>query len=464
MDALQQLKRRRETLRREAGALSDRLADETLSTEDRTEVRANFDTLMTDAEAVQEDITRVQKTYALADRTDMRRDIARGADSPATREVTADAIAQRDDLVHRGHIFGELSTEEERVIANTTFAGENLTHLALAEKFFRDTIMTEQERAAYNAFHAARSEAIARRNRRMQRALGAEAYDATATHGAEYVPTTLQSAIFAQAVFEGPLAADTGFVIERIPHHGNVDVGTLARATPASVGALGTDGTLEDPLTGKIELVPNKYQKLAGFPEELLLGGYTDFEAKLTLQFGKAFGMALNTDRTVGDGTSKIAGLVGTANDVTTTGNGVAVDTTAVVKEVDFTDMIGSMNKHYSNHPRLRIHMSRAIEALIWSRRSSGIREFGLDNQRRLIMPFGIPFDVNPALAEKANATTDKVAMVFVPDVYHVLYAMGGMRFGREYQLISDEVLIAMRLSTDGQVGDEQGIFRLAGK
>ena len=414
---------------------------------------------------MQEDITRVQKTYALADRTDMRRDIARGADSPATREVTADAIAQRDDLVHRGHIFGELSTEEERVIANTTFAGENLTHLALAERYFRDTIMTEQERAAYNAFHAARAEAMATRSRRLQqRALSAEAYDATATHGAEYVPTTLQSAIFAQAVFEGPLAADTGFVIERIPHHGNVDVGTLARATAASVGTLGTDGTLEDPATGKIALTPNKYQKLAGFPEELLLGGYTDFEAKLTLQFGKSFGLALNTDRTTGDGSTKISGLVGTANDVAGAGqNGVSVATTAVVKEADFTNMIGTMNKHYNNHPRLTIHFSRAIEALIWVRRASGVREFGLDNQRKLIMPFGIPYAVNPALATKANNAADKVAMIFVPDVYHVLYAMGGMRFGREYQLISDEVLIAMRLSTDAKVGDEQGIFRLAG-
>ena len=461
MTGTEKLLKRYRRERNEFKQLVEELHEDGLTSERRAEIREQAQKAFDAASATQEDLKLAQQAEQLHDIQAIRRDVAMGGGARRDGgEIGLDDFRRRATEIRRHKLFpSRKRTDEQIAIAEEVFPGEDQVHRAMLERITGRSVMTEEQRKQYESFMELNKRAIA-----------GGYVPGTAGQGAEYVPTVLESTIFAQATYEGPLATDEGLNIVTVSGFEKRMEPVLNRDADAEVIAASTDANISRPATSNIELSPWKYTKAAVFAAELFEGAFVDFEAKIVQIFGASFGVALNKDRTIGDGASKITGFVGRANAFGAGGNSVRVVADSAVTEVDLSNMCAGLHEGYLNRPTTRIHISKSLEFYLWTRRTNGVREFQIGPDRRLIMPLGTPYVTNPALLTYVPGATpfdedqDKVAMIADHSAYFVLYAMGGMRMAGEYEAISDQVLMTMRLSTDGKPADASAAFSLAGR
>lgn len=458
MTTLERLLRKHEKAKRTGHSLLDEMHADDTPEERRAELRTQFEAAMADVDRLEGEIEEARRLNDAADYRVIRAEAAiagdRG-DGPEGQATAENLVRRRGLLLRQSH--GERLSDEETLMAARVFPGEDVSLRYMAERAAngRKSFLSDEERQRHEDFREVRAVA--------------GGYDLTAQDGAEVVPDILESRIRAQKSDNmRPLATDDLVSVNTRMGQGKASIVTLDRASAAAPTAAGADAAISKPATREIELTPKKYSRYVPFAAELFISPYTDLEQKVIMQFAQAFGLAFNTDRTIGgNGSSatQINGISGASKSTSGAGkNSITVATAATIVEADITNLISELPEEYHNQPNTRIMFNRSTELALYVLRSNGERVFDIDpNSRKLIMPLGFMYEVNSAL-QSLGAADRRVALAVDLSQYEVLRALGGMRIAMDYLVRSDQFEIAMFDSTDGQLAFQSAHKRLIDK
>lgn len=431
------------------------------------ELEGQVETMTSELERLETQIETVRKSANFRDYAIIVREGAvagAGADGPEGTPTEAN-LRHRRELLSRAVVEGGTDSfaDEEKVLAMRRYPAEEIHFRLIAEAAFGRRGGAPQVTPEQRAVHAAWLETQAR-------AVADGFTGVTPNLGMEYVPDVLDARIrLHQSDGMRPLATDELVSVTRVAEFANRNVSTMDKTAFAEPRRPATDRSASNPATGAVTLQPIPYDRLFAFDAPLWLGPVTDLEAKIVMNAANAFGGALNRDRTIGVGAApaagaagRITGIIGSANNATGV---ISVSTAAggAITEANITALLAALPEDYHNQPSTRVMFNRATELQLYALRDAtgGNRIFDIDPvSRKLILPLGFEYEVNSAM-QSAGKAGNKLAMVADFSQYEVLYALGGMRFATDYEIISDQFLIGMTLHTDGKPAFDDAVARL---
>ena len=415
--------------------------------DEATSLKEQYERGFAAASAAKDQLDEARKLDDLGDVQIVRRDNSfggepapNGVQQSAARDLTpppAEALQRRQSLLE-DMMMGFQPTERETVDACRVYPVERLWPSVMLNRASPGEFPLEAtELKAWREYEQVAQRAVT------------DSFNLTTGTGGDFIPTFLEPRIrsLLQATVL-PLAVDgLVTVFQQAGIEARQELPTAANIAKWTVTAPSTDGTPETGASGKPSLNTNKYTKHINVPSEILLGSYVNFESWVIRSVAEAWGLTLNADRTLGNGTLKITGAFTGA--VGTTHYELA--TSGAIVEADIVGMIAKLGEGYHFRPNTRIMMRRSTELYLAGRRSTqGNRLFDVTpNGAQIILPGGIPYVTNPDM--QALGTNDnKVMGVGDFSQYAVLYG-GRMRSAMSHVVASDQWEMGWYYSTDGK-------------
>ena len=441
--------------------------------ESQAELGAALDGMIADREALEEKIGRIRAANGGAQFHLVREDqplVGRGGSRRALtlEDIPTPAdLARRDRLLRRA-LGGERLSDEQTSEAYREYPVERLMWKRAGQVLSADrSEFTEEEDAAW-AQYQANLQAFDKGSQAAQAApVNQRAYsnvlNLTDGSGGEAVPTLLES-MFWPRVFSyaaRPNAVDGNFTVRRLPFMSNLDVPLLGGTPAWAEIAAAADGTTQRPTTSKHSFAAVKYGAHVPIAQEHLIGGgATNLEQAVLEWIAEGYARTINAAVTNGAADKSVKGIVTRAPTGHTTASGTAVSL------ADVRAFIRGLGEDIIDDGTAMVQTRLATEAVIAGLITESVRDFNISREGRVILPYGVgipqwnvDIDAIPAAAGAGNHVM--VAGLFR---HYAKVYVGGMRFGRFYDQLSDTTLLSFFQIQAGDVVRTEAFSRLTMK